>query len=132
MKAKLVQVIRTETVEGDGKKESPVHSVERYWTLEGELLAEKVYMGKQQEGEARKDEYLRSMENEEMALAVRRKGKSLKDCMAIILKKAFGEKTQLDDRITKAAGLRPPLYISIPGKAQIKEIVREYYLGEKK
>ena len=55
MKAKLVQVIRTETVEGDGKKESPVHSVERYWTLEGELLAEKVYMGKQQEGEARKD-----------------------------------------------------------------------------
>ena len=72
------------------------------------------------------------MENEEMALAVRRKGKSLKDCMAIILKKAFGEKTQLDDRITKAAGLRSPLYISIPGKAQIKEIVREYYLGEKK
>ena len=72
------------------------------------------------------------MENEEMALAVRRKGKSLKDCMAIILKKAFGEKTQLDDRISKAAGLRSPLYISIPGKAQIKEIVREYYLGEKK
>ena len=26
----------------------------------------------------------------------------------------------------------PPLYISIPGKAQIKEIVRKYYLGEKK
>ena len=71
------------------------------------------------------------MENEEMALAVRRKGKSLKDCMAMILEKAFGEKTQLDDRITKAAGLRPPLYISIPGKAQIKEIVREHYLGEK-
>ena len=61
MKAKLVQVIRTETVEGDGKKESPVHNVERYWTLEGELLAEKVYMGKQQEDEARKDEYLRSI-----------------------------------------------------------------------
>lgn len=61
MKAKLVQVIRTETVEGDGKKESPVHSVERYWTLEGKLLAEKVYMGKQQEDEARKDEYLRSI-----------------------------------------------------------------------
>lgn len=72
------------------------------------------------------------MENEEMALAVRRKGKSLKDCMALVLKTAFNAKTQLDDRITKAAGLRPPLYISIPGKAQIKEIVREYYLGEKK
>lgn len=72
------------------------------------------------------------LEDEEMAIAVRRKVKSLKGCMAMILKKAFGEKTQLDDRITKAAGLRPPLYISIPRKAQIKEIVREYYLGEKK
>ena len=45
------------------------------------------------------------MENEEMALAVRRKGKSLKDCMALVLKTAFNAKTQLDDRITKAAGL---------------------------
>ena len=52
--------------------------------------------------------------------------------MALILEKAFNDKAQLDDRITKAAGLTPPLYISIPGKAQIKEIVRGYYLGEKK
>lgn len=36
------------------------------------------------------------MENEEMALAVRRKGKSLKDCMALVLKTAFNAKTQLD------------------------------------
>ena len=36
------------------------------------------------------------------------------------------------DFIEQLAGLTPPLYISIPGKAQIKEIVREYYLGEKK
>lgn len=72
------------------------------------------------------------LEDEEMALAVRRKGKPLKDCMAMILKTAFNAKARLDDRITKAAGLTPPLYISIPGKAQIKEIVREYYLGEKK
>lgn len=72
------------------------------------------------------------LEDEEMAFAVRRKGKSLKDGMALILKNAFNDKAQLDDRITKAAGLTPPLYISIPGKAQIKEIVRKYYLGEKK
>lgn len=72
------------------------------------------------------------MENEGMALAVRRKGKSLKDCMALVLKTAFNTKARLDDRITKVAGLTPPLYISIQGKAQIKEIVREYYLGEKK
>ena len=72
------------------------------------------------------------LESKEMALAVRRKGKSLKGCMAMILKTAFNAKARLDDRITKAAGLTPPLYISIPGKAQIKEIVRGYYLGEKK
>ena len=72
------------------------------------------------------------LEDEEMALAVRRKGKSLKDCMALVLKTAFNDKARLDDRITKAAGLTPPLYISIPGKAQIKVIVRGYYLGEKK
>ena len=52
--------------------------------------------------------------------------------LAMILKTAFNAKARLDDRITKAAGLTPPLYISIPGKAQIKEIVRGYYLGEKK
>ena len=75
---------------------------------------------------------LEAKEDEEMAFAVRRKGKSLNDCMALILKNAFNDKAQLDDRITKAAGLTPPLYISIPGKAQIKEIVRKYYLGEKK
>lgn len=42
------------------------------------------------------------LEDEEMAFAVRRKGKSLKECMALILKNAFNDKAQLDDRITKA------------------------------
>ena len=54
-----------------------------------------------------------------MALAVRRKGKSLKDCMALVLKTAFNAKTQLDDRITKAAvndiltGLRAERHTSV-------------------
>ena len=68
----------------------------------------------------------------EMALAVRRKGKSLKDCMGEILEESFAMKNRLDDRIVKAAGLRPPVYLGIPGKAQIRKIVRKYYLGEKK
>lgn len=33
MKAEVVQVIRTETVEGTGTKESPICRMTRYWTL---------------------------------------------------------------------------------------------------
>lgn len=41
MKAKLVEVIKTETTEGDGTKENPVRTVIRYWDKSGELIAEK-------------------------------------------------------------------------------------------
>lgn len=45
MKAEVVQVIRTETVEGKGTKESPICRMIRYWTLDGTLLSEEPYMG---------------------------------------------------------------------------------------
>ena len=45
MKAKIVKVIRTDTAEGKGTEESPVRSVRRYWTLEGELISEQILMG---------------------------------------------------------------------------------------
>lgn len=45
MKAEVVQVIRTETTEGKGTKESPICRMTRYWTLDGELLSEKLHMG---------------------------------------------------------------------------------------
>ena len=45
MKAEIVKVIRTETVEGKGTEESPVCSVRRYWTLEGELISEQILTG---------------------------------------------------------------------------------------
>ncbi len=45
MKAEIVKVIRTDTVEGKGTKESPVCSVRRYWTLEGELISEQILTG---------------------------------------------------------------------------------------
>ena len=45
MKAEIVKVIRTDTVEGIGTEESPVCSVRRYWTLEGELISEQILMG---------------------------------------------------------------------------------------
>ena len=45
MKAEIVKVIRTDTAEGKGTEESPVRSVRRYRTLEGELISEQILMG---------------------------------------------------------------------------------------
>lgn len=70
-------------------------------------------------------------EDESMSLAVRRKGKTLTEVFARILKEGFNTKTRLDDRIVKAAGLKPPIYMGIPGKAVVRKIIREYYLEVK-
>lgn len=72
------------------------------------------------------------LENPEMALAVRKKGKNLKDCMAKIMKESSEKRARLDDRIAKAAGIPTPVYIGTATQARIKEIAREYYLGETK
>ena len=72
------------------------------------------------------------LESPKMALAVRRKGKSLKDCMAKAMKESSERRARLDDRIAKAAGIPTPVYIGTATQARIKEIAREYYLGEKK
>ncbi len=45
MKAEVVNVIRTDTTEGIGTKESPVRTIRRYWTLDGKLISEQDYMG---------------------------------------------------------------------------------------
>ena len=37
--AKVVQVIKTESLRGDGEKD-PIRQVEQYWSFEGKLLAE--------------------------------------------------------------------------------------------
>ena len=71
-------------------------------------------------------------EDDQMAIAVRKKGKRLEKCMGQILKASFEMKVQLDDRIVKAAGLTPPIYLGIPGKAQIRKIAEKYYRGEEK
>lgn len=71
-------------------------------------------------------------EDDQMAQAVRKKGKGLEKCMAQILKVSFETKAQLDDRIVRAAGLKPPIYLGIPGKAQIRKIAEKYYKGEEK
>ena len=74
----------------------------------------------------------RCMENIEIAIAVRKKGKRLSECMGAILKAAFEKKTEVSKEIVKAAKLNPPLYIGIPGKAEVRKIIESYYLGAKK
>ena len=41
-KAELVEVIRTESVEGDGTQENPVRTVVRHWGKDGRLIGEEI------------------------------------------------------------------------------------------
>lgn len=49
MKVKVVEVIMTDSVEGKGTEESPVCVMRRYWTLEGKLISEQLYVGENAE-----------------------------------------------------------------------------------
>lgn len=78
-------------------------------------------------------EYLKSqcMENELMAYSVRKKGKSLKGCIAALLKWSFGNQIPIEQEILKAAGVTADrVTLGIPGMATAKRIIREYYLGK--
>lgn len=77
-------------------------------------------------------EYLRGqcMEHEELAIAVRKKGKSLKGCIAALLKWSFKNQNPVDDEIKKAAGVSAGrVTLGIPGMGRAKQIIKEYYLG---
>lgn len=66
----------------------------------------------------------------QMAAAVRRKGKSLKGCIAELLKWAFGHQKPVDGGIMKAAGVTEGrCTLGIPGMARAKRIITQYYIG---
>ena len=71
-------------------------------------------------------------ESEEMAVAVRRKEKRLKECIAELLKWSFKNQHTVDAEIMKAAGVNGRVTLGIPGMGRAKKIIREYYMGEKK
>lgn len=76
-----------------------------------------------------KDYILQScIEDVELCKAVREKGKSLEKCLGELLKFAFNAKKKLNDNIAKAAGLRTPIYLGVPSKAEALEIIRKYYM----
>lgn len=78
-------------------------------------------------------EYLKSqcMENELMAYSVRKTGKSLKGCIAALLKWSFENQIPIEKEILKAAGVTAGrVTLGIPGMGTAKRIIREYYLGK--
>lgn len=75
--------------------------------------------------------------DEEMCLAVRKKGKTLAQCLARILTFASENMTQIPDQIVKLAEfrgngkrekMRSPIYEGGGTKADVRRIAREYYL----
>ena len=75
-------------------------------------------------------EYLRGqcMENDLIARQVRKKGKTLKGCIAALLKWSFGHQIPIEKEILKEAGISAGrVTLGIPGMAQAKKIITEYY-----
>ncbi len=77
-------------------------------------------------------EYLKvlCMDSEEVARQVRRKGKSLKGCIAALLVWSFGHQQEVDKDILKQVQVNARrVTLGIPGMGQAKKIIREYYGG---
>lgn len=77
-------------------------------------------------------QYIRNVcvDSEEMATAVRKKGKNLKDCMGKLLVYSFKNAKAVDRDILKAAGVSGQCKLGIPDMGEAKKIIKKYYLGE--
>lgn len=70
-----------------------------------------------------------AMEDLQMSLAIRKKGKSLIGCIGAMLKWSYSARYKVDDRIIKASGIGVKgVEMGIPGMASAKKIIREYYM----
>ncbi|MBQ6815568.1 MAG: hypothetical protein IJP13_08535 [Lachnospiraceae bacterium] len=70
------------------------------------------------------------MKDSNMAITVKKKGKSLKGCIAKLLKYSFENMYPVDKDILKAAGINQQCKLGMPGMATAKKIIREYYVGK--
>lgn len=77
-------------------------------------------------------------EDNEICVAVRKKGKYLRDCMASLIKYSFEHKEQVSEKIVqvtkvnhngKLEKMRSPLYLGVPNRFQVKKLIKEYYLS---
>ena len=71
----------------------------------------------------------RCTESEDMAKAVRKKGKTLEGCIAELLKWSFKNAYSVDSKIVKAAGVSASVKMGIPGMATAYKLIDKYYLG---
>lgn len=70
-------------------------------------------------------------ESEEVAAAVRKKGKSIKGCIAELLKWSFGNQIPVDKDILEASGVKAGrVTLGIPGMGRAKKIITDYYMGK--
>lgn len=74
---------------------------------------------------------------EGMAAAVRKKGKNLAGCMAVLIRFSFENKVQISDKIVditkvthngKEEKMRKPLYMGVPSRTEAKRIIQDYYM----
>lgn len=80
-------------------------------------------------------EYLRVQisDNDLLAHRVRMKDKSLKGCIAALLKWSFKNQVPVDKEILKVAGATAgKVTFGIPAMGKAKEIILDYYLGGKR
>lgn len=70
------------------------------------------------------------LEDIRMAEVVRKKGKSLKGCIGALLKWGFAHQTNVDKEILKASGVKASkVTFGMPGQAEARRIIRDYYMG---
>ena len=71
------------------------------------------------------------MENELLAHCVRRKGKTLRGCIAALLKYSFENNKDIDKEMLKEAGVKNArVGLGIPEMGTAKKIITDYYLGK--
>lgn len=69
-------------------------------------------------------------ENEQLALLVRKKGRSLIGCIGEILQWSYTNRYKVDDRIIKASGIKASgVEMGIPGMATAKKLIWGYYMA---
>lgn len=77
-------------------------------------------------------EYIKAscMDDLRLAAAVRKKGKTLKGCIASLLSWSFKNCTRVDAEIVKKTGVNATVKMGIPGMGTAKKLIWEYYLGK--
>lgn len=70
-----------------------------------------------------------AMEEWPAAVAIRKSGKSLKGCIAELLKWSWKNCYVIDSEITKLAGVSGQVKLGIPSMRTAYQIIRDYYLG---